>query len=170
MIWFVFDVESVGLHGEAFAVGWSVVDSEGAELDSGIAACPISNANGSDSDRAWVEDNTPPLPVTHSTPAEVRAVFWKAWRAWADKRAYMVADCAWPVEARFLAACVDVDPEARRWQGPYPLLDVATARLMSCLDPLGAEGREPRELPKHDPLADARQSARLWIEAMERRR
>jgi hypothetical protein len=79
----------------------------------------------------------------------------------------LAADCAWPVEARFLAACVDDQPEQRAWEGPYPLIDIASVRLAAGLDPLATVERLPSEMPAHDPLADARQSARLLIEALK---
>ena len=164
---FVFDVESVGLHGEGFAVGW-VVMVDGVEVESGYAACPMTAAAGTASDRKWVEENVGVYlpPPEYPTPGNVREVFWGAWMSWKEEGAIMVADCAWPVEARFLAACVDHEPEDRRWDGPYPLHDVATARLVSGLDPLATVDRLPTEEPKHHPTADARQSARLWAEAM----
>lgn len=165
---FVFDVESIGLHGEGFAVGWVVVTDTGEELSCGRASCPPENAAGADDDRAWVAANIPPIDRDCSTPAEVRAAFWRAWLS-RPYNAAMVADCAWPVEARFLAACVDADPVRRRWHGPYPLHDVATARLAAGLDPLATVDRLPSEGPKHDPLADARQSARLFLEALRTR-
>lgn len=162
----VFDVESIGLHGEGFAVGWVVVDDAGRELSSGRAACLPEAARGADEDRAWVRVHCPTLPVCCSTPAEVRAAFWRAWGRESESGSVLVADCAWPVEARFLTACVDAAPETRRWQGPYPLHEVATMRLAAGLDPLATVARLPSEEPKHDPLADARQSARLFIEAL----
>jgi hypothetical protein len=172
----VFDVESVGLHGEGFAVGWVVVDTEGGEVACGAHACDPrgrENASGDDEGRAWVLANVP-----HSvwglggrwdagTAYQAREAFWEDWQAWKAKGAILAADCPWPVEARFLAACVDDDPEARRWGGPYPFIDVASVRLAAGLDPLGTEERLPSELPIHDPLADARQSARLLIEALK---
>jgi hypothetical protein len=51
--------------------------------------------------------------------------------------------------------------------GPYPLVDVASVRLAAGLDPLGAYDRTAGELPVHNPLADARQSARLLLEALK---
>ena len=72
----------------------------------------------------------------------------------------MVADCPWPVEAKFLNACVREYGMA----GPYPLIDVGSVVLARGGDPTGPFDRLPNELPKHDPLADARQSARVFIE------
>lgn len=164
----VFDVESVGLHGEGFAVGYVVLDRTGIELAHGAYWTDPDGAQGTDEGRAWVYANWY-LPMglpSADTTYDLRRLFWQVWQQWKAKGAILVADCAWPVEARFLAACVDDDPAAREWQGPYPLHDVATARLLVGLDPLATVPRLPSELPQHDPLADARQSARLWLEAL----
>jgi hypothetical protein len=169
-LFMVFDVESVGLHGEGFAVAFVVVTSDGDELDRARFACDPTHALGDDDDRRWIAENIPPIPVTHPDPRAVRDAFWSAWEVVKGHGAVLAADCAWPVEARFLAACVDDDPKMRKWGGPYPLHDVATARLAAGLDPLATEERQDGEDPKHDPLADARQSARLFLEALNRRR
>lgn len=158
------DVESIGLHGEGYAIGW-VRFIDGSEVDCGVYACPPEAASGRESDRTWCAANIPPIVPTHATPMDVREAFWALWRDWKIHDPILVADCAWPVEAAFLAACVADNIEARAWGGPYPLHDVATARLMAGLNPLGDERRYPEELPKHDPVCDARQSGRLFIEA-----
>lgn len=155
------DVESIGLHGEAFAVGWVVVDSNGREKTSGCIACDPVFAKGNDDDRAWVADNIPPLPITHNTPAEVRAAFWQVWQHWRQQGARLLCDCGWPVEARFLAACVDDIGVTSHGLGPYPLLDVSTLDLL-----LGGDSTEPTARTKnayaHHPEHDARRSARRW--------
>lgn len=166
----VFDVESIGLHGEGFAVGWVVVDAMGTEHASGLAACHPASANGTPGNREWVRKNIPVLPETNRTPYGVRLAFWNQWEAWKAKGAVLVADCAWPVEARFLAACVD-DAEQeglplRDWDGPYPLHDLASVLLAVGKDPLATYERLPSEMPAHHPLNDARQSARLLVEAL----
>lgn len=169
-LFMVFDVESVGLHGEGFAVGWVVVDSHGVEYDAMRFVCSPRWAKGTREGREWVAANLPPLTLTDyetPTPVAVRAAFWQEWQHWKAQGAVLVADCAWPVEARFLAACVDDRPDEREWQGPYPLHELASFRLAAGLNPLGTADRLPSELPAHDPLADARQSARLLIEALK---
>lgn len=170
MLYMVFDVESVGLHGEGFAVAWVVVDRQGKRVATACYSCAPAAAAGDDAGREWVAENVhvPPVGLCRS-PRHVRDEFWRAW-AFAKQEprgATLWADCCWPVEARFLAACVDDDPEARRWDGPYPLHDIATLRLAAGFDPLATVGREADELPAHDPLMDARQSARLLIEALD---
>jgi hypothetical protein len=164
-LFMVFDVESIGLHGEGFAVGWCVI-KDGAEVQEGYLSCPPENAHGSDESRRWVAENVPRMEPDCDTPREVRDLFWRMWRRWADQGAVLVADCAWPVEARFLAACVDDDPSEREWKGPYPLHDLASVLLALGRDPLATNERLPTELPAHHPMTDAKQSARLLVSAL----
>lgn len=165
-LWMVFDCESIGLHGETFAVGYVVIRGEGEELEHACWSCPPDEADGSPQGRQWVKENIPDLDYTHDTPRGLRSAFWDAWLRWMNEYAVLCADCAWPVETRFLAACVDDDPSARVWGGPYPLHDLASLRLAAGFDPLVTEDRLPHELPVHNPLADALQSARLLVETL----
>lgn len=166
-LYMVFDVESVGLYGGAYAVGWVVIDGMGKELDFGAVHTPYENLPGTPGAFKWLEENTTPLEsFCVGTSRKVRDVFWDAWMRWKAQGALLVADCPFPVEAKFLTACVDDVPEEREWLGPYPLLDVASCRMIAGFNPLGSEERLAGELPVHDPLADARQSARLFLEAL----
>lgn len=166
-IYIVFDVESAGLHGEGFAVGAVAIDSEGNELQAIRFACPPNAARGTAGGHEWCKANLPEIEVTHTAPLYVRNAFWRFWRSWADKKAKLVADCGWPVEARFLCACVDDNLIEREWQGPYPLYELASFVLANRGDPLKARERLAGESPVHDPLADARQSARLLLESLK---
>lgn len=159
----VFDVESVGLHGEGFAVAWVVVNRNGDRLDEGCLACDSSQCAGSDEARLWVAENVPPISVTSPTKQHLQNTFWHEWRRWADQGAALVADCAWPVEANFLSACVKQNHAEREWNGPYPLHDLASILLAHGSDPLALADRLPDELPAHHPLMDARQSARQLV-------
>ena len=168
-LFLVFDVESVGLHGEGFAVGWVVVGESGTTYEESYLACLPGAASGTTNSREWVEKNTPEIPITHNTPVAVRDAFWHVWRLWKASGAVLVADCCWPVEARFLAQCVDDNPEAREWDGPYPLHDVASVLLAHGKDPLITQTRLPEECPAHHPLKDAKQSARILLTALQSR-
>jgi hypothetical protein len=164
----VFDVESVGLHGEGFAVGWVVVE-DGKVIASAEYACDPKEATGTDSSRDWISKNVPRPIVGYNcrTPRQVRSEFWRAWDYARRKGATLVAECAWPVEARFLAQCVDDLPAEREFTGPYPLHELATLLLLKGINPLEKIPRLPDELPEHDPLNDARQSARLLVENLK---
>lgn len=168
-LYMVFDVESIGLHGEGWAVGYEVVDSTGVPLDRRRYVCPPATAMGDDEGRVWVAENCPLMVMTDSMPYKIRRAFWRDWLRWKEQGAALVADCAWPVEARFLAACVDDEPEERRWQGPYPLHELASFMVAAGMDPMATYDRLPGE-PQHDPLGDARQSARLLVQALARLR
>ena len=163
----VFDVESIGLHGEGFAVAWVVVDREGDRLAEGCMACDPGVCFGREEGHRWVAANVPKMDYAYRKPSEVRRAFWAEWRRWADQGAVLVADCAWPVEARFMAAAVDDDLERREWQGPYPLHDLASVLLAIGADALAVTERLPDELPVHHPLMDARQSARQLVACLK---
>lgn len=166
---FVFDVESVGLYGEGFAVGGGVYFNGTAQSEFQFC-CPLEEAQGSDEDRAWVKEHVPVMAVTHRTPKGVREAFWDAWEM-AQKRypgIKMAGECIYPVEAGFVTACINDDKEERLWKGPYPLHDAATAMLMAGFDPMKRYTRTESEKPAHDPLADARQSARLLTTAIQK--
>lgn len=166
---FIFDVESVGLHGQAFAVGGGIYLGNGAAQREFRFACPIDACDGAESDRKWVKENVPVLEQTHHAPAVIRKSFWEEWMK--AKRDYpeiiMAVECGWPVEARFLCACIDDEPEARRWAGPYPLHEIASIMEAAGMDAMKTYERTPSE-PAHDPLGDSRLSARLLAEAISK--
>lgn len=155
----------MGLHGEGFAVGW-VVQRGDERLVEGIA---VSRTFTGLAD-PWVEEHVlPALPTaTHETVEDVRRLFWAVWKLWRAEGALLAADVAWPVEANFLTTCIAEGRGERDWDGPYPLIDIASVRLGVGLDPLAEVERLADELPVHNPLNDARQSARLLVEALRR--
>lgn len=162
------DVESIGLHGEGFAFGYVIIE-DGKEIDSAHRSCHPDKAEGNESGRKWVDVNVPIPKYLEDSPEDVRLSFWSAWKYWKEKGAILFADCGWPVEARFLNQCVEDNLEVREWQGPYPLHDIATFRMALGFDPLGTYPRIKGETPAHNPLADARQSARLLMECFKGR-
>ena len=165
-IFMVFDVESIGLHGEGFAVGWVVVNRAREKLSEGCLSCSPDLCAGTPANRAWVTENVAPLEHTSPSREHLLNTFWEVWRRWAELGAFLVADCSWPVEANFLSACVALKPEEREWQGPYPLHDLASVLLALGKDPLAITPRRADELPAHHPLMDARLSARQLLSAL----
>jgi len=160
---FIFDVESIGLHGEGFAVAGGVF-RDGEQLTKFLFACDPRRAEGRPEDHQWVAQNVPPLTATHDYPHQVRAAFVEEWLSSeaAVPGLAMAAECGWPVEANFLLACAREHPGFQ----PYPVHEIASVFLAAGMDPLATYPRLPDELPVHHPMADARQSARLMFEAM----
>jgi hypothetical protein len=159
----VFDVESMGLHGEAFSVG-AVVGVEGRIVSELYLECPTAGMACRDVDYRWLREECLPHRhgLTHATPRAMRDAFWTFWLHWKSQGAELWADCGWPCEARFLAACVDDSPDERWWQGPFTLLDIAQV-----VDFHGSDVRDAAlgEKPVHDPLADARFGFRKLVQA-----
>lgn len=168
----MFDVESVGLHGEGFAVGYVVINRDGLLLEEGCYFTDSRSARGSADNRKWVEKNIPELTQVKenynrcNSTYSMRWYFWQILQKWINKGAMIYADCTWPVEANFLSECVKDNPEERTTTGPYPLYDLCTLRGVCGYKPLQICDRLSDELPIHDPLCDARQSARLLIETV----
>lgn len=170
-MFFVLDVESVGLHGEGFAVGYVVVDEKGTVHEQGLGWCDPIQAWGLDPGREWVKEhvNLEGAP-THRGPFEVREWFWNQFQAWRDKGAHIFADCGYPVEAGFFRACQQ-DRLNRDFAGPFPLHEVQTILLATFVPGEELElaelvKRRESELPEHNPLKDARHSARILLTSL----
>lgn len=91
-----------------------------------------------------------------------------------------VADCPFPVETSFLQMLHNIstfsnqlNPLREEGTSPYPfidsypLIDVASFLLSYGFDPTGDYGRYLNEKPRHNPLADARQSARVLTSLLQ---
>jgi hypothetical protein len=169
--YFVLDVESVGLYGLGFAVGWVVINGDGQEVTSGYLACPYNEALHSGSlteDHQWVEKNViPNLDVPNClTLPDLYERFWSTWLEWRSRGALMAADVCYPVETNFLRSCVLQDPK-RAETAPFPLLDVAT--LVSMDKTYKKLPLKDNEKPQHHPTRDARYSARILGHFLRRR-
>lgn len=163
----VFDVESIGLLGEGFAAGWVDIDVYGVISKPWVVWCHPGRAKGTMEGHRWVQENVK-LQLESGkvrSPKEVRQVFWAHWsRARDEHAAQLAAEVPYPVEANFLSLCMEDGP---RRSPPYPFIDIASVRFAAGLDPLETCERLPDELPAHNPLCDALQSARLLLEAMQ---
>lgn len=159
---FFLDVESIGLHGDPFAVAVVITNEEGTLLDEFCWSVNRKLVSGKVEDRKWVDENVPDLPTTHASLLEMCREFWNTWKLWKGTGAVMVCDCPWPVEARFLNMCKNMDND--NFSGPYPLLDLSSMLYTKGFEPLGEFNRLTGELPKHHPLCDVRQTKRLFFE------
>lgn len=166
---FVFNAESIGLHGDPFAVAGGVY-TRGIEQERFCYSCPDKMAEGNLEDRAWVRENCPPIPITHPSPRTLCTAFWRKWDEYKSQFPGLVAvaECQWPVEARLFHRAVELDQHARNWEGPYPLHELASFMVAAGMDPMHNYEREGKEHPAHDPLSDVRLSARLLETAMQR--
>jgi hypothetical protein len=155
---FCFDAETDGLYGQVWAIGAVVLgDGDvarfGAQVDPAVVTDP------------WVRKAVVPvvdLP-RFSSRDDLLNGFWAFWLAHKDG-ADCVADVGHPVESGLFRACVELDLPARRWDGPYPMHELATALLMAGVDP-DVDRREycgAADLVRHHPVDDAMASALCW--------
>ena len=155
-----FDVESNGLHGEAFAIGAVVSDSSGQIYDEFSGRTEIVG----DTDQ-WVEQNVLPvmesMQITHSSYKHLRDNFW-GWFVKAQEQAdYVLVMNGYPVEYRFLLQCQEDDMQSRYWEHPFPILDLTSMLLMvgynqPAKNRLMQEVARSNNLSKHHPLHDAK--------------
>lgn len=122
---------------------------------------------------------TSTVPTVDSLRA-LRDAFWQVYETQktecraADIELLVWADCGYPVETHFFAACVADKFKERQWEGPYPLHEVATleyqVRLgrrsefdLARLDLLKKKCEDETDPhTRHHPLQDTYQSAR-WL-------
>lgn len=162
MKYFVFDVESAGLYGEGFAVGYAVVDDTDFLMHaSDWRTAGIGAVECAESQCDWLRAHLPAEVLFPDQCEGIPKLSLNQLRAWFESElekfpgCMLVSDCAFPVETNWLLACKIA---------PYTLIDVSTALLLSGRDPVGTFDRKPNELPAHHPMADALQSARMLLE------
>lgn len=157
----VFDVESIGLYGDGVAFSAIVVDpkKKWKELQEFSCYAQPHLGKGVLQDHRWVEKNVslPEDALEVETLREVRDNFWHFFQTWKQKGALLLADCLYPVESNFVAACVADEAPSRNWEGPYPFYDLESLRLLVHLPSLP---RLPSHQPEHNPLCDVRHSIR----------
>ena len=169
--WLVIDVESCGLHGAPFAVG-AVLMVRGL-WDHLYMKCWATKVPDdgwlSEEDLAWVKANVKVKPNCEHI-VEVYENFLNWWHMLQLKYPgiRMAADCAWPVEARFLLEVANHARKSGRKFEVYPLVDISSVMLMVGLDPLASYPRAEYNLPAHHPLNDAKHSAGIFYDCMRR--
>jgi|GEM_PF-1033037 len=155
-----FDLETNGLHGNAFAVGAVVMSADGNIVDQFTGRCEITEAVDS-----WVEANVLPLlgdmPVEYADYQALREGFWE-WYLQAEPQSdYVLVSNGYPVEYRFLLQCQEEDIEGRYWQHPFPILDLTSILIASGNEPsdknqLMNEIVRKGKFSRHHPLHDAK--------------
>lgn len=173
---FVVDCESVGLYGQSFLVAYVWVNRNGEKIKEGIIGASSHEAIGTQEGHQWVKDNIcidwgemrdeKIETFGGASLRELRAIFWEVWLKARKTGAYMAADCCFPVETTFISEAVKDDILRNQWLAPYPFLDIGTLLLACGKNPTEKFPRMSDELPEHNPLMDARQSARILIECL----
>jgi len=161
-----FDLETNGLHGEAFAVGAVVMDAHGKVHDQFTGLTEIVGQVDE-----WVEKNVLPsiqnMEVTHSNYRDLREAFWKWFLQAEEGSDYVLVSNGYPVEYRYLLKCQEENLEERYWQHPFPILDLFSLTIQAGnVASIKAKLRSEEEgMLLHNPLHDAIVSAKVAFEA-----
>ena len=156
----VLDVESMGLHGDAFAFGYAIFH-KGEVIASAEHSIPREAVVGLSDDKKWIDANVPLMIPDLAYPHQLREIFWKGYLLWRQVGCLVAADCPWPVEAKFLHQCIADDLANRRFMGPYPIYDLMSlGNLMSTNYNLTLG--KPKGHRDHHPLDDAIHSGKCF--------
>lgn len=167
-----FDLETNGLHGQAFAVGAVLMSADGTVHGEFSARCRLTSKVDE-----WVKDNVLPaiadMEITHGTYTELREAFWQ-WYLQAEPEAdYVLVNNGYPVEYRFLLDCQDENIEERYWQHPFPILELNSILLMTDHDNAPSKRKLKDLLDRdhgrkmHHPVEDAKMAILLAFEAFK---
>lgn len=153
-----FDVESNGLHGKGFAIGAIVTDNNGL-IAKFTARCPIEGEVDS-----FVANHVLPvitdLLITHASYSAMLEEFYSFLTLHRTDNAKVLTFIPWPVESTILS---DIYSQpGREFQGPFPLIDLATALDTKGYNPKSDEAylstyglTVPFQGSGHHPLYDA---------------
>ena len=186
----VFDVESFGLYGEGFAYGYVVIDAMGKIHEERLASCDINTTFEAEfindelhqatftgdewfdsvmNDRDWLMANIPyleeePNYFKFDNPEALRKDFLQQWNRLKKDGVILIGDCIYPVETNFMAKVFEDVVINDVSDSPY-IYDI---NLIQELNGIRLPFL-PSELPHHNPLNDAKQSARVFINAIHDR-
>lgn len=158
------DAESDGLYGEFLAVGLAAADMEGNITERVYYGVRRENMQVSDS---WTRENVLPVLGGYEVCENEEELLEKVWDFWMkySREAYAVADVMYPVEARLFMKCVMKNELDRKWQAPFPVLDLSSLLFAAGYDPLESRDHilnRPPSAGVHNALHDAETAAAVW--------
>lgn len=166
-----FDLETNGLHGQAFAIGAVVIDGHGKVHDEFTARCKLTNEVDE-----WVQANVLPaiedMQTTHGDYAAMHEAFWRWYTKTEPEVDYVLVSNGYPVEYKFLLDCQAADLEERYWQHPFPILDLSSILLAKGLLTESSKSKiissilSEHKFRPHHPLHDAKVTALAAFSAL----
>lgn len=166
-----FDIETNGLHGQAFAVSGVIVDAKGDIVEQFNGRIPIEGPIDE-----WVKANVLPaiqdMTINYKNYEELKEAFWQWFKTAHPESDYVVVNNGYPIEYRFLLDCQNANITERYWEHPFPILD-----LTSLLIQVGVESNIDKQnfvkeflashtRQTHHPLQDATITALAAFKAL----
>ena len=161
---FFIDAETDGLYGPPISVGVIVTDHFCRGIERAYYGIDKEKLEVHD---PWVRENVLPILGNYENVKDENELLEKVWELW-DKyrdKAYAVADVAFPVEMGIFQKAVKAAPDDRKFNGPYPFIDISGILLARGIDPL----TERKSLinmnskdKQHNALFDVEMSVEIW--------
>lgn len=158
------DVETDGLYGGFLTVALIATDLEGNELERAYYGI---RKDKMEIKEPWVMENVLPKLGEYEPCKDEGELLEKAWNFWLryQEEAYAVCDVGYPVETRFLQACVEKDVSGYAMKAPFPLLDLSSILYAKGYEPLINREeliKEPCRDMVHNALYDVETSIKIW--------
>lgn len=165
---FIIDAETDGLYGSFLSVAVLITDSNYNILREEYYGIKKANLH---IQNEWVKTNVVPIMGEYEECADEQELLDKVWDLWIayKDQVQAIADVVYPVEVRLFQKCVDMHPEERYFQGPYPLLDLSSLLYAKGYDPLVERKtllKEPEIVKQHNALDDVRMTLEIYKELM----
>ena len=158
------DAETDGLYGKFISIAMVVADHVGNELEHIYIG--LSNPENHIKEK-WVRENVLPTLDEYEEYEDEHSLLEAAWSFWRvhASDSYVFTDVMHPVESRLFTRCVEQDIENRVFQGPFPMLDLASMLYALGINPLEAREKLVQPLDEgkqHNALYDARMAMAIW--------
>lgn len=158
------DVESDGLYGNFLTAALIVVDNEGNEISRAYYGICKEHMHVTD---PWVIEHVLPIIGDYEECENEKQLLQKTWDFWLQyqETAYMICDVAYPVECRFLRACVALNQSEYMCKAPFPLIDLSSLLMAKGYDPLYERkhfASKYKEECVHNALYDVEVAIEVW--------
>lgn len=166
------DAETDGLYGTYLSVAMIVTDLTAGKILEEVY-WGIKDAEKL-AKEPWVRENVISRMGDYEECADEAELLEKVWAFWqkhADS-SYAVADVQYPVEARLFQKCVAVNEAERKFQAPFPMLDLSTILFWEGYSPIADRTgflEDKKCAQVHNALYDTKMAAYIWNKLWRRK-
>lgn len=165
---FFVDAETNGLYGSFLTVAIIHTDCFCNEIERYYWGIKPENMIVTDE---WTRNNVLPILGDYVACENEYELLERVWAVWETcrERSYAVAYVAYPVEARLFSECVRHDEANRKFNGPFPLIDLSSILYTKGLYPLTLpeESSDQTDAKQHNALYDVEQMILTYKKIME---
>ncbi len=156
------DAETDGLYGPFLSIAAITCDEKGNEESIFYARRKLM---AEEIQEEWVKEHVVPYlnaSIVFETELELLQAFWEYYRSYKD--CVCIGDVIYPVEIRIFEQNVMQNLEERKFQAPYPFLDLSSMLYAKQIDPNIERSKlvDTSNFMAHNALDDVRISIAIW--------